>query len=139
MVPNDINVSPPALSLGDAGLFRQQCYIDGQWSDAMSSQTVDVVNPATGRKLGSVPKMGATETARAIDAANRAWPAWREKTARDRAAIMRKWSDLQLKHADDLALICRQSFERLQHALGAFLAVACAGVIGDRLVLFGKL
>src|SRR6266853_5220475 len=105
MVPNDITVSPPALSLKDAGLFRQQCYIDGQWSDALSSKTVDVVNPATGRKLGSVPKMGATETARAIDAANRAWPAWREKTARERAAIMRKWSELQLAHAEDLALI----------------------------------
>ena len=105
MVPNDTSVSPSALSLRDAGLFRQQCYIDGQWSDAVSAQTVDVVNPATGRKLGSVPRMGATETARAIDAANRAWPAWREKTAKERAAIMRKWSDLQLAHADDLALI----------------------------------
>ena len=105
MAPNDVSVSPAALSLKDPGLFRQQCLIDGKWSDAVSSKTIDVVNPATGRKLGSVPNMGATETARAIDAANRAWPAWREKTARERAAIVRKWSELQLANIDDLALI----------------------------------
>ncbi len=105
MAPNDVSVSPAALSLKDPGLFRQQCLVDGKWSDAVSSKTVDVVNPATGRKLGSVPNMGATETARAIDAANRAWPAWREKTARERAAIVRKWSELQLANIDDLALI----------------------------------
>jgi len=75
MAPNDVSVSPAALSLKDPGLFRQQCLVDGKWSDAVSSKTVDVVNPATGRKLGSVPNMGTTETARAIDAANRAWPA----------------------------------------------------------------
>ena len=105
MAPNDVSVSPAALSLKDPGLFRQQCLVDGKWSDAVSSKTVDVVNPATGRKLGSVPNMGTTETARAIDAANRAWPAWREKTARERAAIVRKWSELQLANIDDLALI----------------------------------
>src|SRR5436190_6887965 len=105
MAPKDAPVSPPSLSLRDAGLFRQQCYIDGQWSDAQSAKTIDVINPATGGRLGSVPRMGGSETARAIDAANRAWPAWREKTARERAAIMRKWSELQLAHADDLALI----------------------------------
>src|SRR5260370_13457997 len=105
MVPNDVSVSPPALSLTASGLFKQQCLIDGQWSDATSSKTIDVVNPATGRKLGSVPNMGATETARAIDAANRAWLAWREKTGKERAAILRKWSDLPLPHADDLPLI----------------------------------
>jgi succinate-semialdehyde dehydrogenase / glutarate-semialdehyde dehydrogenase len=105
MAPNDVLVSSAALSLNDAGLFRQHCLIDGQWSDAVSSKTIEVVNPATGRKLGSVPDMGATETGRAIDAANRAWPAWREKTASERAAIMRKWSELQLANIDDLALI----------------------------------
>src|SRR5438309_6682497 len=105
MPPDDTSVSSAPLSLRDPSLFKQQCYIGGQWSDAMSSKTVDVVNPASGRKLGSVPNMGAAETARAIDAADRAWPAWRSKTPKERAVIMRKWSDLQLAHADDLALI----------------------------------
>ena len=105
MAPNDVPASPSALALGDAALFKQQCFVDGQWTDANSSKTIEVINPATGRRLGSVPDMGATETARAIDAADRAWPAWRAKTAKERSAIIRKWSELQLAHADDLAMI----------------------------------
>ena len=64
-----------------------------------------VTNPATGATLGTIPYMGADETARAIAAANTAWPAWRKKTAKERSAILRKWNDLMLDNADDLALI----------------------------------
>jgi succinate-semialdehyde dehydrogenase/glutarate-semialdehyde dehydrogenase len=67
--------------------------------------TFDVVNPATGIRIGTAPMMGAGETRRAIEAANKAWPAWRAKTAKERSAIVRKWSELQLALADDLALI----------------------------------
>jgi succinate-semialdehyde dehydrogenase / glutarate-semialdehyde dehydrogenase len=104
MAPDTAERRPP-LSLKDAALLRHQCYINGSWSDADSGETFDIVNPATATRIGSAPLMGAGETARAIEAADKAWPAWRAKTARERSAIMRKWSELQLAHADDLALI----------------------------------
>jgi succinate-semialdehyde dehydrogenase/glutarate-semialdehyde dehydrogenase len=91
--------------LKDPSLLRQQAYIDGAWIDADNGETVAVLNPATGEQLATVPHMGAPETRRAIEAANTAWPAWRKKTAKERAAILRKWSDLMLENADDLALL----------------------------------
>jgi succinate-semialdehyde dehydrogenase/glutarate-semialdehyde dehydrogenase len=92
-----------ALQLSDPKLFRQQCYVDGKWVDADGGGTIAVDNPATGEKLGTVPKMGAAETRRAIEAANRAQPAWAAKTAKERAAILRRWNDLMLANQDDLA------------------------------------
>ncbi|GAB3457514.1 NADP-dependent succinate-semialdehyde dehydrogenase [Massilia terrae] len=91
------------LNLNDPSLLRQQAYIDGEWCDASGGATVEVHNPATGELVGTVPHMGADETRRAIDAARAAWPAWRKKSAKERAAILRKWSDLMLANADDLA------------------------------------
>ena len=79
------------LGLKDSKLFRQQCYVDGAWIAADSGKTIEVTNPATGTVLGVVPSMGAAETRRAIDAANAAFPAWRAKTGKERAAILRKW------------------------------------------------
>ena len=93
------------LNLKDPSLLRQQCYIDGQWRSADDNSVIKVTNPATGESLGTVPHMGAAETRHAIDAANAAWPAWRKKTARERALILRAWNDLMLANADDLALI----------------------------------
>ena len=95
----------PSVALKDPSLLRQQCYIDGRWAAADSSATHEIANPATGQKIGTVPVMGASEARRAIEAADKAWPAWRAKTARERSVILRKWSELQLAHADDLALI----------------------------------
>ncbi|WP_414440971.1 NADP-dependent succinate-semialdehyde dehydrogenase [Burkholderia sp. 22PA0106] len=92
-------------ALTDASLFRQQIYLNGEWQDAANGATFEVRNPATGELLGTVPLAGATETRRAIEAANAAWPAWRKRTAKERAAILRKWYELMLAHADDLALI----------------------------------
>ena len=93
------------LQLKDPSLLRQQAYINGQWVDADNGATVAVTNPATGEQIGTVPVMGAAETRRAIEAANAAWPAWRKKTARERALILRKWNDLILANTDDLALL----------------------------------
>jgi len=93
----------PALPLKDSKLFREQCYIDGQWAGADSRKTVQVIDPATGQALGTVPDLGAAETRRAIAAAERAWPAWRAKTAKERAVILRKWFDLMMANQDDLA------------------------------------
>jgi succinate-semialdehyde dehydrogenase/glutarate-semialdehyde dehydrogenase len=95
----------PALNLKDPKLFREQCYIDGAWVAADSKKTFSVDNPATGEVIGSVPDMGAAETKRAIEAADKAWPAWRAKTAKERAAILRKWFDLMMASQDDLGLI----------------------------------
>jgi succinate-semialdehyde dehydrogenase / glutarate-semialdehyde dehydrogenase len=93
------------LQLKDPTLLRQQAYLDGNWCDADDGATIQVTNPATGETIGSVPKMGAAETRRAIAAANAAWPAWRKKTAKERSAILRKWNDLMLANLDDLGLL----------------------------------
>lgn len=92
-----------ALGLKDPHLFRQQCYIDGKWSDADSGKTVTVSNPASGEILGSIPNMGTDETRRAIAAANAAFPGWRAKTAKERSTILRKWFELMMLHQEDLA------------------------------------
>ncbi|MCA3248537.1 MAG: NAD-dependent succinate-semialdehyde dehydrogenase [Azospirillum sp.] len=93
------------VALKDPKLFRQQAYIDGRWVDADSKKTFDVDNPATGEMIGHVPDMGAAETRRAIEAAERAYPGWRKTPAKARAAILRKWFDLMTANADDLALL----------------------------------
>ncbi|KAB8052128.1 NADP-dependent succinate-semialdehyde dehydrogenase [Janthinobacterium rivuli] len=93
------------LQLKDPTLLRHQAYVNGAWMDADGGQTINVSNPATGEHIGTVPLMGAAETRRAIEAANAAWPAWRKKTAKERAAVLRRWHDLILENADDLALI----------------------------------
>ncbi|KGF62889.1 NADP-dependent succinate-semialdehyde dehydrogenase [Pseudomonas lutea] len=93
------------MKLRDSSLFRQQAYIAGVWSDADNGQRLTVNNPATGEALGYVPKMGATETSRAIEAAEQALPAWRARTAKDRATILRRWFDLIMSNQDDLACL----------------------------------
>lgn len=93
------------MQLKDQSLFRQQCYIDGEWVDADSGETQPVGNPATGEQIGTVPKMGADETRRAIEAANAAWGDWRSKLAKERSNILRKWFDLMIENTDDLAVL----------------------------------
>ena len=96
-------VSP--LPLKDPSLFRQANYLDGKWVEADSGQTIVVKNPATGEAIGEVPSMGTAETRRAIEAAHRAYPAWRAMLAKERGAILRKLSDLMVENAEDLAVI----------------------------------
>lgn len=91
------------MQLKDSSLFRQQAYIDGAWLDADGGQTIEVSNPASGEVLGSVPKMGAAETRRAIEAAERALPAWRDLTAKERSQTLRRWYELILENQEDLA------------------------------------
>jgi succinate-semialdehyde dehydrogenase / glutarate-semialdehyde dehydrogenase len=93
------------MKLQDQSLFRQQCYIDGAWADADSGDTINVTDPATNEVLGTIPKMGADETRRAIEAANAALPAWRAKTAKERAAVLRKFFNLMIENQEDLAQI----------------------------------
>jgi succinate-semialdehyde dehydrogenase/glutarate-semialdehyde dehydrogenase len=108
-----------ALPLKDPKLFREQCYIDGQWVSADAKKTLAVINPANGQTLGTVPDMGAAETRRAIQAAERAWPAWRAKTAKERAVILRKWFDLMMASQDDLGqLLTAEQGKPLAEARG---------------------
>jgi len=91
------------VSLADGKLFRQACYIDGAWVHARAGSVITVDNPATGDIVGTVPKCGAAEARTAIEAAGRALPAWRSKTARERAAVMRRWFELMMANQEDLA------------------------------------
>ena len=91
------------VTLSDPALFRQACYIDGAWVTARSGGTISVDNPATGEIVGVVPKLGTPEIRGAIDAAVKAFPAWRKKTAKERAAVLRRWFDLMTAHQEDLA------------------------------------
>ena len=100
-----VKATVQSLPLKDKSLFRQQCYINGQWVDADSGKTVDVTNPATGELLGTIPLMGSAETRRAIEAANAAWGPWRKKTAKERANILRKWFNLMMENQEDLATL----------------------------------
>ncbi len=93
------------LKLKDPGLFRKQAYVAGKWIDADDGATVAVTNPANGETLGTVPMCGAAETERAIAAADVAQRAWRDVSAKERAAILRRLNDLMLANVDDLAQI----------------------------------
>ena len=81
----------------------EKAYINGQWVEADNGATISVTNPATGELIGTVPKMGGIETRRAINFASEALPAWREKTAKARARILRNWFDLIIKNQEALA------------------------------------
>jgi succinate-semialdehyde dehydrogenase/glutarate-semialdehyde dehydrogenase len=93
------------MQLTDQELLREQCCIDGSWTDADTGQRLDVTDPATGRRIARVPDMGAAETRRAIDAAERAWKPWRELTAGTRGSFLRRWHDLMRANQEDLARI----------------------------------
>lgn len=91
--------------LNDPSLLRQQAYVAGEWVDADAGGVFDVTNPARGDVICAVPDMGAEETRRAIDAAHKAQKDWAARTGKERAAVLRKWFDLMVANADDLAAI----------------------------------
>ncbi len=105
MAPDDTLDPKTSIRLKDPALLSQRCYIGGHWADAASGATKFIVNPATGVRIGTVPRMGGVETRLAIEAAGAAFPAWRAKTAKERSGILRKWFELMLANVDDLALI----------------------------------
>ena len=98
----DMKTSPLA-TLNDPTLLKTDALINGEW--VAGSARFDVIDPATGMKLVDVADLGVADTQAAIDAANRALPAWRGKTAKERSAILMKWFHLMNQHADDLARI----------------------------------
>jgi succinate-semialdehyde dehydrogenase/glutarate-semialdehyde dehydrogenase len=91
------------MQLANPALFRQQAFVGGQWCDADERNTTPVNNPANGQTVGTIPRMGANETRRAIEAANKALPDWRSRTAKERAQILRRWFDLMMTNQEDLA------------------------------------
>jgi len=105
--------------MSDNRLIRSQAYIDGQWVDADSGDTLKVDNPASGEIITTVPKMGKAETKRAIAAAEKAMKPWAARTAADRAKILRKWYNLMLEHQDALGeLLTREQGKSLTEAKG---------------------
>jgi succinate-semialdehyde dehydrogenase/glutarate-semialdehyde dehydrogenase len=114
-----------SLNLKDRTLFREACYINGAWVGAGSNETIDVTNPASGELLGTIPKMGADETRQAIEAANAAYPAWRAKTAKERASILRKWFDLMMENQEDLArMMTAEQGKPLKESMGEIVYAA---------------
>lgn len=93
------------MRLADPNLLRQRCYVNGAWITAAAGGSVAVHNPATGETLGHVPSMDAADTRYAIESAHAAFPAWRARTAAERAAVLRRLHALMLEHRDDLAII----------------------------------
>ncbi|ADW18964.1 succinate semialdehyde dehydrogenase [Desulfobulbus propionicus DSM 2032] len=86
-------------------LLRSQCFAGGRWIDSVAGKRIEVVDPASGRAIGSVPALDNRETAAVIEAAHRAWPGWRALTAKDRSRLLRRWFDLLVEHHRDLAVI----------------------------------
>src|SRR5690606_17646488 len=101
---DDSRLAPAGgLKLEDPALLKEQCFVDGEWRDAPGGATLPVHNPATGASLGTVPAFDAASTERAVAAAHAAFPAWAAKTAKERANLLRRWHDLILLNAADLA------------------------------------
>ncbi len=107
------------MEIKNAHLLRQQAYIDGQWRDAITHHVFPVTNPFNGEPIAQVPEMGSYEARQAIEAAYAAFPVWRSKTAAERSAILRRWYNLQMANAQDLAIILTtEQGKPLSEALG---------------------
>ena len=101
----DIDAGGLVFQLKDQGLFKQQCFINGEWVDSDNGDTFDVINPSDLTIVGTMPNASKTETIRAIEAANNSWSDWKKLTGKDRSIIIRRWHQLILDNIDDLALI----------------------------------
>lgn len=93
------------LKLKNTGLLREACLVDGKWIKSAEADVISVKNPADGSLVGTVPSLSVFEVERAVIAADRAFPEWSRRTAKERATILRRWFSLMLENADDLASI----------------------------------
>ena len=113
------------MKLSDKSLLKDKCLINGQWLSAKSNETISVTNPADGDVVGNVPSLSATEVETVIEASNAAFKQWRKLTAADRSKILRKWFDLMVANADDLAMIMTsEQGKPLKEARGEILYAA---------------
>lgn len=107
------------LSLNNPDLLRSQAYVNGRWVDGVSGETMPVENPATGEVLGTIPRLGAEETRAVIDAANTAFASWKCLTAKERCGYLRRWYDLIIENATDVAkILTAEQGKPLTEALG---------------------
>jgi succinate-semialdehyde dehydrogenase / glutarate-semialdehyde dehydrogenase len=107
------------FQLNDLTLLRSQAYIDGRWCGADSGSVIRILNPANGTLIVMIPLMGTAETRRAIEAANRAFKPWSQRSAKDRSNVLRHWFDLIMANQDDLALLLtRENGKPLAEAKG---------------------
>ena len=105
------------MAVVESELLRRQAYVGGRWVDADSGETFPVLDPATGETIADVPRMGAAETARAIEAAAEALPAWRARTAKERAVVLRRLADSMMERSEELsALLVREQCKPLAEA-----------------------
>jgi succinate-semialdehyde dehydrogenase/glutarate-semialdehyde dehydrogenase len=93
------------LKLSDPSLLKSQCYVNGQWIDALEKNVIEVRNPATHEVITTIPSMSGDIVQSAIDGASRAFGIWKKRTAEDRAKILKRWFELMVEHQEDLALI----------------------------------
>jgi len=93
------------MELNNKSLFKEKCFVNGQWSDSQNGNTIEVNNPATMEIIGKVPNFSAQDTKSVIDSAEKAFKSWKNTTAKERSIILKKWSDLIIENADDLAKI----------------------------------
>ena len=93
------------MKLNDNNLFKQKCYLSGEWTGAENEHVTPITNPFNSEVIGSVPEMGEAETLKAIENARMAFPEWKNQTAEYRAKILRKWYQLIVENCDDLATI----------------------------------
>src|ERR1700740_2615596 len=105
LTQTDTDTDTVVNRLRAAGMLRDRGLIGGEWAGAGDARTFAVADPAPGETLAEVPRMGAAETAAAIDAAAAAQPAWRALPAKSRAQILRRWADLMVEHVEDLAML----------------------------------
>jgi len=104
------------VGIQDSELFKQQCYIDGQW--ITSAESFDVVDPSTQQPVGHVPSLGEEEILAAIASAHTAFPLWKNLTAKERSNLLRRWHNLILEHQSDLAAIMtREQGKPLEEAM----------------------
>lgn len=109
--------NPPASA--DFALLHEAAYLNGQWTQAETGARFAVINPASGETLAQVPDMNQADTCRAIDAATAAWPAWRARTAKERAGLLRRWFDLIMANQEALArLMTAEQGKPLKEARG---------------------
>ena len=107
------------IPLQDPSLLRTRAYVDGTWVDAAQGATLPVLDPASGEQIATVPAMGGADALRAVAAAAAAWPDWRARTAKERAAVLRRWHELMLDARDDLArVMTREQGKPLAEAAG---------------------
>ena len=101
----DIDAGGLVFQLKDQSLFKQKCFINGEWVNSDNGDAFDVINPSDLTVVGTMPNASKKETIRAIDAANNSWSDWKKLTGKDRSIIIRRWHELILENIDDLALI----------------------------------